>query len=231
MTEDMSGTDNNISSLFRSMKRADQILVGITGGIGSGKSTVSTLVHDAGYTVFSSDVIAKEIVATNPEVQAEIVEQFGLEVQAPDGSIDSKALAAKVFGTTPHHESALQALNAIVHPYVVQELYERAKERFEAGEKCVFNESALLFEAGLEDCYDYIVVVDAPEDVRIRRVTNSRGLTDDDVRRRIAMQMPAAEKVKAADFVVNNAGSEDDLRKAVRFILAVVPTLKAQSLE
>lgn len=227
----MSEAGENIFSLFHEMKRNDQILVGITGGIGSGKTTVSALVQEAGYTVFSSDIIAKEIVATNTEVQDEIVAQFGEDIRASDSAIDSKALAAKVFGTTPQHEAALQKLNAIVHPYVVQELYERAKEKFDAGEKCVFNESALLFEAGLEDCYDYIIVVDAPEDVRVHRVATFRDLTEEEVRRRIAMQMSAAEKVKAADFVVNNAGSEDDLRKAVRFILAVVPTLKAQSLE
>lgn len=223
--------NDDIFSLFHSMKRDDQILVGITGGIGSGKSTVAVLVREAGYTVFSSDDIARDIVASGPDVQQDIINRFGPDVQAPDGSIDRKALAARVFGPTPEHESALRALNAIVHPYVVQELYERAKERFEAGERCVFNESALLFEAGLEDCYDYIVVVDAPEEVRVRRVAEARGLTEEEVRRRIAMQMPAAEKVKAADFVVNNAGSEEDLRKAVRFILAVVPTLQAQKPE
>jgi dephospho-CoA kinase len=231
MDEIMSETVENIFSLFHSMKRADQILVGITGGIGSGKTTVSKLVQEAGYTVFSSDEIAREIVAGNADVKNDIIEEFGESVQASDGTINSKALAAKVFGTTPQHEVALQKLNAIVHPYVVQELYERAKEKFAAGEKCVFNESALLFEAGLEDCYDYIIVVDAPEDVRVRRVAASRDLTEEEVRRRITMQMSAAEKVKGADFVVSNAGSDEELRKAVRFILAIVPTLKAQSLE
>ena len=220
---------DDIRSLFGSVKQSDdQIFVGLTGGIGSGKSTVAQLLREAGYTVFSSDDIAREITETNSDVLREIVAEFGPSVLSDEERLDRKALAAVVFGPTPEHEQALRKLNSIVHPYVVQELHSRLQERFAAGERCVFNESALLFEAGLEDCYDYIIVVDAPEELRVQRVAASRGITEEEVRRRIAMQMPAQEKVQAADFVVNNAGTEEDLKKAVRFVLADVPGLKAR---
>ncbi len=214
-------------SLFRSIKQSNsQIFVGLTGGIGSGKSTVAELLREAGYTVLSSDAIAREITDTSSDIREELAREFGSEIVS-DGALDRKTLSAIVFGPTPEHEQALRKLNAIVHPYVVQELHDRLKERYTAGENCVFNETALLFEAGLEDCYDYIVVVDAPEEQRVQRVAASRDITEEEVRRRIAMQMPASEKVQAADFVVNNSGTAEDLKKAVRFILAVVPALKA----
>lgn len=222
---------DDVVSLFRGIKSKKQLLVGITGGIGSGKSSVAEYIRKAGFHVLSSDDIAKTIVATNADVLNDIVDCFGEGVLTADGSLNRKALADKVFGSSPEHEKSLQTLNALVHPYVVQEVYEQAKKLFEAGEQCVFNESALLFEAGLEECYDYIIVVDAPEDVRVQRVVASRGLTAEDVRRRIAAQMSAAEKVRYADFVVNNAGSEEEMKKAVQFLLVIVPTLQAQSLE
>lgn len=221
---------DSVASLFRTIKSKNQLLVGITGGIGSGKSTVAEHVRNAGFHVLSSDDIAKTIIATNAEVQNDIVKHFGEEILA-NGSLNRKALADKVFGPLPEHEKNLRTLNAIVHPYVVQEVYEQAKKLFVAGEHCVFNESALLFESGLEECYDYVIVVDAPEDVRVQRVVASRGLTEEEVRRRIAAQMPAAEKVRYADFVVNNAGSEEEMKKAVQLLLLIVPTLQAQSLE
>lgn len=219
---------DNIYELFRSVKQSDnQIFVGITGGIGSGKSAVAELIREAGYTVLSSDEIARDITNSSPDVVHDIVAEFGEQVLDGD-KLDRKALAQVVFGATPEHERALRTLNALVHPYVVQELHNRLQQLFAAGETCVFNETALLFEAGLEDCYDYIVVVDAPEDVRVQRVVASRDLTEEEVRRRIAVQMPASEKVSAADFVVNNSGSTAELKKAVNFVLAVVPSLPAR---
>lgn len=223
--------EDSVSSFFGTIKNQNQLFLGITGGIGSGKSTVAECIRKAGFPVLSSDGIAKTIMATNADVLSDIVAHFGVAVLAADGSLNRTELANRVFGASPEHEQNLRVLNALVHPYVIQELHQQAKALFDAGERCVFNESALLFETRLEECYDYVIVVDAPETIRVQRVAASRGLTEEEVRRRIAAQMPAAEKVRYADFVVNNAGSEAELEKAVQFLLAIVPTLKAQSLE
>ena len=210
---------------FRALKTKDQILIGLTGGIGSGKSTVAALIREAGYTVLSSDDIAKEIMATNEKVQREMVEAFGEQVCDEDGRIDRALLAEYVFGDTVEHQRALAKLNAIVHPYVIDDMATKVRELYTQGERCVFNESALLFEANLAECYDYVIVVDAPEDVRIARLQEHRAMTREAIMRRIGNQMPAEEKKGLADFVVDNSATASELKVGVQALLAFVPLL------
>lgn len=222
--------NDSLAEHFRAIKTGNQILVGITGGIGSGKSAVAVLIAKAGFPVLSSDEISKELMESRPEIQAKIVRELGNGLLAPDGKIDKKLLAAKVFGNLPEHHNALVKLNAIVHPFVVEELLKQVEKLFAEGKRCVFNESALLFEAGVEDCYDYIVVVDAPEQTRIERVVKNRHLSESEVRSRIAAQISAEEKKQAADFVVDNSGTPAQLESAVRFLMAFLPSLSPQNL-
>ncbi len=209
---------------FRRFKNADQLLIGITGGIGSGKTTVAAMIRSAGYPVMSSDDIGRELTVANADVQQQIMDAFP-EVRTSEGAIDHidrTALAKIVFGQTEEHAAALAQLNSIVHPAVFQELARRVGGYFQGGERFVFNETALLFETGLHKCYDLALVVDAPEDVRVERLTEHRGLDEDDAKHRIAAQIPASEKRSAADYVIENHGSLDDLLVEVRKFLALL---------
>jgi dephospho-CoA kinase len=203
---------------FQRFKGAHQRLIGITGGIGSGKTTVAAMIRSAGYIVMSSDDIARELMASSAAIHRSITQAFP-HVTAADGTIDRPALARTVFGDSDEQTAALTQLNAIVHPFVFQELARRVGEYFKAGERFVFNETALLFETGLHRCYDLALVVDAPENIRVERLTEHRGLDADDAKRRISVQMPDHEKRSAADYVIENHGSFDDLLIEVRTML------------
>lgn len=201
------------------------VVIGITGGIGSGKSAVADYIREAGYVVFSSDATAKRLINENAELRHEIKQLFGLEVFQVNGLIDEKALAAKVFGDTPSHTQALNALNTLVHPQVFEEHRRQIEECAEKGEKLVFLESALIYEAGIEDAFDYIIVVDAPEEVRIQRVMQRGNSSEEQVRRRMKQQISANEKKNWADFVIDNSSTPEKLREAVNFLLPIVATL------
>lgn len=208
---------------FQRHQKAGQYLIGITGGIGSGKTTVTAMIHAAGYPVMSSDDIGRELTSSNPALQEKIVELFP-DVRNPDGSINRLVLASKVFGETPAHTRALAKLNTIIHPAVYKELAEKISEYFIANERYVFNESALLFETGLFRCYNLTVVVDASEDIRVARLSKHRGLNAKDTRKRIAAQIPAEQKKTMADYIIDNHGSLDDLQHNVTLFLQQITT-------
>lgn len=199
----------------------NQGLVGITGGIGSGKSTVAAFIRDAGYTVFSADDIARDLTNTHPEVKARINTAFGT-MYLPDGTLDRMRMAALVFGTTLEHSQNLAQVNSIVHPFVWQEVAQRAKARFNVGDRFVFNESALVFETGADKFYDLVVVVDAPEDVRVKRLAEGRGISEEEARRRIQAQLSADEKRARAGYVIHNHGSRSEVQaETKRFLTAL----------
>ena len=185
----------------RKMKR-----VAITGGIGSGKSTVCRALSEiSGAPIYDSDRRAKEIMATHPEVRQDLVEFFGEEV-FEGGVLNRPLIASQVFG----NEEKLQRLNAIVHPRVVADFELWAESQ--RGEYVIL-ESALLFTSPLVGHYDLAVVVDAPIELRIARCVTRDGATAEQIRRRIESQMPAEEMRARADLVVEADGR--DLRPAV----------------
>ncbi len=215
----------SLGTVFDAIKQGKHIFVAITGGIGSGKSRVADIIRSAGYTVLSADSIAQELIAERADIRRDIAAVLGEDALLPDGRLDKDRVRQKVFGPTDKHAEALRRLNAAVHPYVVEELAERLATLYEQGAYCVFNETALVFEAGLEECYDYIVVVDAPEELRIERVLASRSIDEEDVRNRINMQMAAERKKQMADFVIDNSGTPEALEKATKTLLVILPTL------
>ncbi len=199
-------------------------LIGLTGGIGTGKTTVAHLLRERGWTVLSSDETARDIMNTDPDVRKAIAELLGSDVLTDNG-LDRQRIAELVFGATPEHKKRLDALDAIVHPRVLQRHMDLL-ERLEAdGLELAAVESALLYEVGLEDGFDYVIVVDAPEDVRVQRVMARSGLTEAQVRQRMADQLPMAEKRMLADFVIDNSGSLDDLATAVNKLAAIIEIL------
>jgi dephospho-CoA kinase len=208
------------SEYFQNLKPfpEKQVFIGITGGIGSGKSAVAEIIRHAGYTVFSADDIGRELTNSNDDIKTRVNAEFG-QMYHPDGTIDKMRMATLVFGNTPAQLEALKRLNAIIHPAVWKTVAERTKSAFERGEEIVFNETALLFEAGAEAVYDLIIVVDAPEDVRIQRLSEGRNIAPEEARRRIQAQIPAEEKARRAHFVVQNNGSREDLQGATMHVL------------
>lgn len=183
--------------------------VGLTGGIGSGKSTVAQMFADLGASVVDADAIAREVVAPGSEGLAELVEQFGSQILTDNGDLDRAAVAAVVFSDP----SARERLNAIVHPLIAR----RTTELIAAipQDAVLVHDVPLLVELGMQATYDLVVVVDAPDDVRVQRLVQ-RGLDEDDARARIAAQASRDERLAVADVIIENTGDLDDLRTQVK---------------
>ncbi len=183
--------------------------VGLTGGIASGKSAVSRRMAELGAVVIDADVVARDVLARGSEGLAEVVEAFGEEVLAADGSLDRPALGQIVFAD----ETARQRLNSIVHPRVRAESA-RLREAAPAG-SVVVEDLPLLVETGQQERFDVVVVVHAPEQERIRRMVEDRGSTEEDARSRMAAQATDAQREAAADVLLDNSGTPDQLRVQV----------------
>lgn len=183
--------------------------VGLTGGIGSGKSTVSARLREHGAVVIDYDVLAREAVAVGSVALRRIRDRFGDDVIAPDGSLDRPALGAVVFSD----ESARRDLEAITHP-AIRDLA-RAREEAAAGSDVVLHDHPLLVEMGMAQACDLVVVVDVAPDVQVARLVRDRGMSEDDARARLAAQTGRDERRAAADVVLDNSGSVGDLEAAV----------------
>jgi dephospho-CoA kinase len=187
------------------------LLVGLTGNIGSGKSTVDQLLSERGATIIDADVLARRAVEQGTSAYAAIVERWGTSILAADGLIDRAALRRIVFSES----SELEQLNAIVHPEVERmraALVEQARQR---GDRLVVCDIPLLFERRMTDRFDRIVLVDAPRPVRLERLVRERGLRETEAMDMIVAQMPAELKRARADFVIDNVGTLTQLDRRV----------------
>ena len=185
--------------------------MGLTGGIGSGKSAVSGLLAARGAVVVDADVLAREVVAPGTRGLAAVVQEFGRGVLGPDGALDRPALGRIVFGDP----AALARLNALVHPLVAERTREEFAVAGRAGAPLVVHDVPLLVENGLEGHYDAVVVVAARPETQLHRLLHLRGMAEDDARARIAAQAPLADKLAVATHVVHNDGSREDLERQV----------------
>ncbi|MFD7903955.1 dephospho-CoA kinase [Kitasatospora sp. NPDC059747] len=188
--------------------------IGLTGGIGAGKSEVSRLLAAHGAVIVDSDVLAREVVAPGTAGLAAVVAEFGPAVLRPDGALDRPALGAIVFAAPDR----LQALNAIVHPLVRARSAEL--EAAAAPDAVVVHDVPLLAENGLGPLYDLIVVVDAADDVRVARLVELRGMTEDEARARMAAQATREERLAIADVVIDNSGPLEELPARVAEVWA-----------
>ena len=187
-------------------------LIGLTGGIASGKSAVARLLRGAGVPVVDADVLAREAVAKGTEGLAHVVARFGEEMLLDDGDLDRKKLGVVVF----HDEAARRDLNAIVHPRVAQLAVATLATLRDAGEQVAVYEVPLLFESGLQRMMDATLLVAAPVDVQRARLRARDGMGNEDADARIAAQMSLDEKRKRATAVVDNAGTLAELALSLR---------------
>lgn len=188
--------------------------VGLTGGIASGKSTVSRLLTEQGAVIIDADVLAREVVAKGTPGLAAVVAEFGESMLTADGELDRPAMGALVFGD----EVARKRLEAIVHPLVHQRVAE-LEASAEAG-ALVVHDIPLLAEGGRADQFDAVIVVHAPEEVQVERMVRDRGWTEQEARSRIAAQASAEERLAIATHVIDNTGTHEDLRHRVAEVSA-----------
>ena len=185
------------------------ILVGLTGGIGSGKSTVSARLAELGARVIDADAIVRDVQEPGTEVFAVIVERFGEVVVAPDGSLDRQAIADIVF----NDPDELKELNKIVHPAVGVEIAERLAAAAETDDVVILD-VPLLVESGRDDMAA-MVVVDLDPDIAVQRLVEHRGFSEEDARARMSRQVSREDRLAKATKVLHNDGSIDDLRAQV----------------
>ena len=195
------------------------ILVGLTGGIGSGKSSVSTLLAAKGAVIVDADAIVREVQEPGSPVIAALAEAFGSNVVAADGSLNRQAVAEIVFADP----DALKKLNAIVHPAVGAEMNRRIVEQ-RATENIVILDIPLLTENPREGLQGRIVV-DVPEEVQVQRLVEFRSFDEADARARMSRQATREQRLASADFVVDNSGTPEDLKAQVDALWAWLQTL------
>lgn len=185
-------------------------VVGLTGGIASGKSTVARAFSAEGIPVIDADQLAREVVAPGSEGLSELVDAFGADILAPDGSLDRKALGARVF----QNDELRRQLNAITHPRIGRLSAERIAAIDATAPYAVY-EAALLVENGLHKNMRALVVVALDEARQLERIVLRDQLSEGDARARIAAQAPLAHKLAVADYVIENSGELDALRTRV----------------
>jgi dephospho-CoA kinase len=186
------------------------LLVGLTGGIGAGKSTVARMLEARGAVVIDADELARRAIEPDTLEFGRLMEEFGERVLAPGGEVDRDALAAVVFADP----EARRRLEAIVHPGVAR-LFQESVEPYRSSGRIVVYSVPLLVESGLQDAFDMVVVVEAPESARIDRVMADRGMSEDAARSRMGAQASEDERRRVADVVIRNDGSPADLDRKV----------------
>lgn len=197
--------------------------IGLTGGIASGKSSVSQIIRDQGFTVIDADAIAKAVVEPNQPGLAEVVNLFGQEVLKPDGSLDRKLVGQLVFG----NPDKLIALEKILHPLVKAETARQRTVLEKSGAKFAFYDVPLLFEKKLEDQFDAIIVVSAGEETQKKRMKKRDALSDQEISSRLASQMKMPHKIAKATWVIENDGGLEDLKIATLDVLRKIQSGKA----
>ncbi|WJY67954.1 Dephospho-CoA kinase [Corynebacterium auris] len=185
--------------------------IGLTGGIGSGKSTVAALLAEAGLPVVDADQVARDIMDPGSPVLGKVAEVFGADLVDEKGVLNRAELARRAFATKEQTEK----LNAITHPAIRTEAERRLNELEEAGARAAVYDMPLLFELGLDAAMDLNVAVDTDAEVRVHRLVEYRGLDEGDVRNRIARQVSDEERRRKADVVIDNNGTPERLRRQV----------------
>ena len=190
--------------------------VGLTGGIGSGKSTASRYFESLGAFVLDADEEAKELITSNETVQHELISEFGTDIIDGTGRVDKKKLSRVAFQDEDHQ----QRLNSVVHPYIFNLIDKEFNRVFNNKKHGVFIvDAALIYETGFDAHLDYVIVVTAHLKNRMERALGRETLSREEILKRVGFQWPEEEKVNMADFVVHNDGTEAELQKNIESLI------------
>lgn len=198
-----------------------KLKIGITGGIGSGKTEFCNIIRQQGYPVLYSDEIAKNLMVHDAEVRSKIIAAFGAE-SYKDDVLQREFLSSVVF----HNAEKLAELNAIVHPAVIRETGIQTNELLKQYD-LVFYEAALIFEASMDNLFDYIILLTAADKNKIDRIARRDNVDEDSIRLRMQNQMSDKVKKEKADLIIENDGSIEDLQSKVKFALSILSTIPA----
>ncbi|MGB9620573.1 MAG: dephospho-CoA kinase [Armatimonadota bacterium] len=204
------------------------LVLGITGGLATGKSTVLQMLGELGAQTLSADQIAREVLSKNGPAYRQVVERFGPQIVDAAGEIIRPALAKIIF----QDDDARRDLNRITHPHIIERIKARIRELRESSPRAVAVlavEIPLLFECGLEDTVDRVLLVAAEQDEQARRLTSRSGVSPEEALRWIAVQMPIQEKVERSDYVIWNDSSIEDLRRKVESFWGEIQDQQKQS--
>jgi dephospho-CoA kinase len=188
--------------------------IGVTGGIGSGKTAVCDIFARLGVPVLHSDEISKELSNSNPVIRKKLLTLLGDNAYLPDGTLNRPLVASKIFSK----KELRQKVEAVIHPQVEKERERRVKELIKQGHRFMLIEAALIYEVGLDEKLDSVIVVDAEEAARITRVRKRDAIPEEMVRVRMDTQLDVKKKVEKADYVIYNNGTLEELESKVRFL-------------
>ena len=191
------------------------LVIGLTGSIGTGKSTIANKFRELNIPVIDADVIAREVVEPDTETYRKIVETFGEEILHDDRTLNRKALGSIVFSD----EHKRKQLNAIIHPAIRKEMLRQRDDWIEKGKECIVLDIPLLYESKLTHFVDKVIVVYVDEDVQLQRIVERDQSSKEEAKRRMARQIPVAEKAKKADAVIDNNGTKEDSYEQLKKIL------------
>ena len=195
--------------------------IGVTGGIGSGKSAVCSFFAKLGVPALFADDIAKELSSTDSTIRKRLIALIGESAFQSDGSLNRSFIASEIFS----HKSLQQKVESIIHPQVEKEIDRQMRKLAHRGDWIVVVEAALIYEAGLHKKLDAVVVVDADESKRISRVCKRDIVTENAVRSRMAAQLDVKKKLEKADYIIYNNGTTEELEFKVRFLYSVFKQL------
>ncbi|MDN5826628.1 MAG: dephospho-CoA kinase [Corynebacterium casei] len=196
-------------------------IIGLTGGIGSGKSTVAQLFVEEGFPLIDADVIAREVVAAGQPALQELADVFGADILEPSGELNRQLLAQRAFVD----RETTDKLNAITHPRIQQRTQELFDAYREKDVEAVIYDMPLLVDNGLDRAMDWVIVVDVAAEERIRRLVEYRGLEEEDAQRRVKAQIPDGLRLAAADSVIDNNAAIDNLKPQVDQLISDAPWL------
>jgi len=200
----------------------EKYLIAITGGLGTGKSLFSKYLLEKNEVVINSDEVAKKIMTTKPLIIDQIKKLLGNEAYLPDGKLNTKFIASQIFSNPVLHKK----LTKIVHPPTIVEIQRLAQKEFnKRNRRRVFVESALVFEAGIEKKFDYIILIKSDLNLRLQRTIERDKITPDEFFQRIQYQIDPDEAEEHSHFVIYNNGSLEELQKRFEFIYNLIKTL------
>ena len=186
--------------------------IGLTGGIGTGKSAASKILEKLGAYIFDADKEAKRILLSNETIKSELISEFGTDIMTGDGNVDNNKLARVAFQDQDHQLK----LNTIIHPYVFKEIDKNFDRELDNGKHDIFVvDAALVYESGADTHMDYVIVITALIKTRMERALARETLSREEILKRVDLQWPEEEKVALADFVIHNDGSEEELIKNI----------------